>query len=282
MEITAPGIQSYTDYRTFLVNYAQKQKNTNKKWTYGVWAKRLGLNSTSSITKVIQGDRSPGKEMTEKMIQYFSFSKDEGEYFKDLIRLQKVKKDPRMAVLIMEKMGKEHPDKNVRFLDHADFSVISNWYCLAIREMTRLEEFVADPNWISRQFQIPVSAVDVSKALDNLLSIGLLKRKKNGDLVIGEGRVQTSDDMVSEAVKRYHESMLDNAKRAVRDVPVDERELTGSSIIISPSNIPKAKELIRQFRSKFNKIMEETSGGQVYQFQMQFFPLTRKVKKQRR
>lgn len=38
-----------------------------------------------------------------------------------------------------------------------------------------------------------------------------------------------------------------------------------------------AKEMIREFKNKFEKIMEEEDGDQVYQIQVQFFPLTKKA-----
>lgn len=269
------SINSFTDYRTFLLSHAQVKKKENKRWTYGIWAKQLGLSSTSSITKIIQGDRNPGDHITDKLISYFKFNGEQADYFKDLIRLHKVKKDPRMAVLLLEKMGKDHPDKFLRTLKHKEFEMISSWYCLAIREMTRMDCFFEDPYWISKNFNFQITKTDVSKALKNLLDLGLLKRGENGELLISEGRVQTSDDMMSEAVKRYHEDMLDNAKLALRKVDLEKREFTGSSLIVSEENLPQAKKMIRDFRSKFNKTLEEESGNQIYQFQIQFFPLTK-------
>ncbi len=37
----------------------------------------------------------------------------------------------------------------------------------------------------------------------------------------------------------------------------------------------KAKELIRDFKKKFEKLMEEETGDRVYQIQIQLFPLTK-------
>lgn len=102
-------IKKFTDYRTFLVAHVQEMKAKKKAWSYGIWARSLGLKDPSSVTKIIQGQRDPGPEITERLVLYFQFSEKQSQYFRDLIRLEKIRDDARLSVLLMEKMGKEHP-----------------------------------------------------------------------------------------------------------------------------------------------------------------------------
>ena len=51
----------YSDYRAFLLDFAQWKKAKTPNWSYGIWAKRLGLKTTSSITKVLQGRLLAGR-----------------------------------------------------------------------------------------------------------------------------------------------------------------------------------------------------------------------------
>lgn len=269
------GVQHFTDYRTFLVAYAQQMKSAKKGWSYGAWAKKLGLKTTSSITKIVQGKRDPGAEITEKLIHYFRFNKQESEYFRDLIRLYKVKDDPRLSVLLMEKMGKDHPNGAIRILDDKTFSTVANWYYLPLRELVRTPTFMEDPEWISKQFRFKVTPREVSQALKTMEALSLLKRDARGKLRVAEGRINTSNDVASEAIKRYHEQMLENASLAIRSVDVSQREVTGASLVLRCSNLAQAKEMIREFRKKFAQTFEEESGDAVYQIQIQLFPLTK-------
>ena len=84
-------IMHYADYREFLQNYFHETKQKNPKWSYGSWAKKLGLKDTSSITKIIQGRREPGNKITEKLVSYFAFTGSEAQYFRNLIQLNKIK-----------------------------------------------------------------------------------------------------------------------------------------------------------------------------------------------
>ncbi len=267
-------LKTFTDYRAFLIAHVQDCKRRKPDWTFGIFARQLGLKDPSSITKIIQGQREPGDAITGKLIHYFSFSPKDAQYFKDLIRLRKIKDDPRMTVMLLEKMGKDHPNATFRLLDDKSFQVISNWYCIAIREMVKLDQFVADPAWISKMLQFKVTPTEASKAIDLLVNVGLLERVE-GKLLVREGRFHTSNDLSSEAIKRYHESMLDNAKEAIRKFNVDEREFSAASLTMSSSRIGEAKELIREFKSRFAKLLEEDKGDITSQIQIQFFPLTK-------
>ncbi len=269
-------IHHFTDYRAYLVAHAQDMKRQNSSWSYGSWAKRLGLKTTSSITKIIQGDRDPGPGVTEKLIQYFRFNPIQAEYFRDLVRLYKVRHDPRLSVLLMEKMGKDHPNGAIRILDDKTFSAISNWYYLPLREMLRMKGFIESADWISKKLRFKVTPREVTQAYRTLEYLGLAQRDASGRLRITEGKINTTHDVASEAIKRYHEQMLENAKISIRTCPVEEREITGTSLAIRSENLSRAKEMVREFRKKFAQTFEEENGDSVVQFQLQLFPLTKK------
>lgn len=272
-------VRQFTDYRTFLLAYTQGMKDSRTSWSYGGWAKSLGLKTTSSITKIINGEREPGPQITEKLIRHFKFNSTQAQYFRDLVKLQKIKHDPRLSVLLMEKMGKEHSNPLTRIMDEKSFLVISNWYYLALREFCRMRNFKEDPEWIADEFLFKVTAREVNSAIKTMLALGLLKRNAKRDLSLAEGRLDTQNDIANEAIKRYHEQMLENAKAALRKVPVLEREFTSTTFVMSSANMDKAKDLIRDFKMKFEKLLEEDYGDQVYQLQVQLFPL---IKKQQR
>lgn len=269
-------IQNFSDYRVFLQAHAQDMKKHKTTWSYGLWAKSLGLKTTSSLTKIIQGQREPGPQMTDKIVRYFCFDHKQAQYFKDLIRLQKIKNDPRLSVLLMEKIGKEHPKASLRLMDDKSFLVISNWYYLALRELTRMQGFQEDPEWISKKFLFKVTGREVTHALNVLIEMGLLARDKNNELKIVDGRLDTSNDIASEAIRRYHEQMLEHARAAIRRVSVENREITSTTLMMSSKQMGVAKELIREFKQKFEQLMEDEAGDQVFQIQIQLFPLTLK------
>jgi len=68
----------------------------------------------------------------------------------------------------------------LKLFDDKSFQLISNWYCTAIREMVRLDEFFEDPNWISKKLHFKATPTEVSRAIDLLIQTDLLKRDSKG------------------------------------------------------------------------------------------------------
>ncbi len=271
------SIYKFSDYRTFLLAHAQDMKQKKSQWSYGLWARELGLKSTSSITKIIQGDREPGAQIEAELAKYFQFDEKQMNYFRDLVQLQKMSRNPRLSALLMEKIDKDFSDPSLRTLDSKIFATISNWYYLSLRELCRLKSFQEDPKWISEKFLYKVTPTDIKQALNVLIDLGLLTRKTNGQLTLSEGRINTSNDISNEAIKRYHEQMLDLAKTAIRDISVEQREMSSVTLLMSSQKMSLAKEMIREFKQKFERLMEEDSGDQIYQMQIQLFPITKQI-----
>jgi uncharacterized protein (TIGR02147 family) len=70
----------------------------------------------------------------------------------------------------------QSPDGSLKILDDRSFQVISNWYCIAIREMIKLDEFFEDPNWISKKLHFKVTPTEAARAIELLFQADLLGR----------------------------------------------------------------------------------------------------------
>ena len=68
--------------------------------------------------------------------------------------------------------------------------------------------------------------------------------------------------------------MLEKAQNALKDQPVDKREVSSITFTIDSSKIKKAKEMIRRFQDELSKVISTDNGDQTYQFNVQFFNLT--------
>jgi len=276
---------SYSDYRSYLKSFYEDKKRANPRWTYGVWAKQMGLKDNSSIIKIIRGQRQAGPEVTKKLISYFQFTSRESMYFQDLIHLAKANKDPSLTLPILQKIKLYRHLNDFHILPEEDFRVISQWIFYALRQMSKLNDFRMDAQWISEQLLFQVTPTQVKEALDTLQKKGLLlwdSEKKCWSR--GKGKLDTTDDVASEAIKRFHEGSLDNAKIILRDpqVPVVEREFDSFTLAFNSKDLASAKEYLRKVMDDFAVIYGREVVGQsdrVYQLQLQFYPLT-KLKKE--
>lgn len=240
-----------------------------------MWAKQLELSGPAVLSNILTGKRDPGEDVQLKLASHFRFSSKEELYFFDLIRLQKVSHDPRLAVALMEKLGRVHPSGSFQVLNDQAFRSMSKWYYYAVREMVDLPYFQEDADWIVKQLRFEVKPSEIKKALQDLEELKLIVRTESGRLKCAERVFKTTEDVSIEGLKRFHESMIDQARASIRTQSVEMRDISGRTFNMDPSKIPVLKQMLREFRDQVDDLLSESSESSVtVQFNMQFFQLT--------
>ncbi|MCT4642078.1 MAG: TIGR02147 family protein [Bacteriovoracaceae bacterium] len=273
------NVFNYSDYREFLLGHYESEKNRWSSFSYNVWAKKLDLKNNTSIIKVIKGQRNAGPEMIKKLNSYFSFNAKEQEYFEGLVRLSQIKDDDKLKVMLMMDLQKlNHKNKQI-LIDEKEFSTISNVWSFAYRQLARAGHLTDDFEKLQKVFIQKLPIRKLRKLMNNLLELNLLEKNDNGYTCLSNS-INTSDDVASEALKRFHEEALDIAKNAIRDVNPKDREISGLTFSFCEKDIDEAKEMIRDFQDKFvAHFGGKTDATHIYQLQNQFFPLTKKLKR---
>lgn len=272
----APSVLKFTDYRVYLNEFHQGRKRSRTGWSYSVWSKKLGLKSPSALLMILKGQRNPSESLVNSLNHYFQHPPREAQYFADLVKLEKQKKDPRLSVLLMEKLARQQGEGTFRQVNLEMFSALSNWYFYAIREMVRMNGFQENPNWIAKKLRHRVSPTQVSQALGTLLHLNLLGRDESGRLYATDEHIETVPQTASEAVRRYHEQTLDNVKSSLNSVPISDRELVATCFPMRSSSMALAKSRLQQFLNSFCDELEDRQGDVLYGLQLSLIPLTRK------
>lgn len=266
----------YTDYRAYLADYVSRTKARRPQWSYTVWAKQLGLRSSSTLIMIVNGQRNPGPSLLRGFSRFFGFSEAETRYFGDLVRLAKASRDVKLSLSILEQLEKRNPGRGFKRLDPDAFQAISQWYPYVLREMTALRGFSESPARIARQLAFFVSPERVGAALETLVRLGLLARDPRGRLGTQSVHLDTQSDVADEGLKRFHEQSLENARRALRETDPAEREISGGCFAIRLRDLPRAKELIRKFQVQLcHEVETVKDADEVYQLEVAFYPVTR-------
>ena len=275
-EHTGLSVLKFTDYRVYLNEFHQGRKRTRTGWSYSVWTKKLGLRSPSALLMILKGQRNPSELLVRNLNQYFQHPPREAEYFSDLVKLEKQKKDPRLSVLLMEKLASQQGEGSFRQVNLEMFSALSNWYYYAIRKMIGMNGFQESPGWISRKLRHRVSPTQVAQALTTLVRLGLVDRNEAGQLYATEQHVETVPQMASEAIRRFHEQTLDNVRSSLTSIAPADREVIATCFPMRLASLPMAKERLTQMLNSFCNELEDNQGEVLFGFQLSLIPLTRK------
>ena len=154
------------------------------------------------------------------------------------------------------------------------FSILSEWYHLAICQLSLLDEFESDAHWVAKRLGIQV--MQAQAALDRLIRIGWMEEGEDGRVHYVGGNLSTMDhDITTEALKSYHKEMLHKAEEALDYIPFKKRSSTGMTMAINAEKLEQAKAMIGRFRRKISKFLEQgDSKDEVYHITISLFPLT--------
>lgn len=274
------SIFNFSDYRVFLRTHILKKKKVVGNYSASQFAKNIGLKDTSSLTKILNGQRNPGEAINGKIINAFKFNSEEESYYRDLVRLKKEKSIFKKNE-ILEELKRKSNNESFYTLDIAQFELISNWHSYALREAVRLKDFKLCPAWIKSRFSLNSTSQYIEQIYENLSNLKLIKVSEEGNekkVSILRNRYTPPLDFPSEAIKAFHEGAITRGIKALYKTPVEKRHICSSTIAITKEKIPEAKKLIDEFQDRLSALIESDSADEVYMFNMQFFPLSESKK----
>ena len=281
-EVAQPKISifDFDDYRDFLIKvgmpdglYSHTSNNLQ------AWAKRLGYKSPSSLTMVLKGQRSPSFDMTRALSDDLKMTVKEKQYFELLVQLEKANKKDKDPKEILLKIASLNTDKNSISLGLKEFSAISEWYFLAIKQLISTPSFIEDEDWIYRRLRKKVTPSQIKNALNIMIEMETIGRDKNGRLVVQKEGLLTTNDVPSSAIKRHHFGMINRSLEAINEQDVNERQVTSVTMKVKNEDVLEAKKYIFDFIKDFNEKFSTTEANELFQLNMQFFKHTKEVAK---
>lgn len=269
----------FSDYKAFLLkkglphgHYSHGHKNLNN------WAKRLGYKSASSLSMILSGERFPSEQMIEKISSDLKLTPRERRYFKLLVELEKKKSKNKSHEKILEDIKKFNAERNSYPIDAQEFSTISEWHYLAIKQLISTPSFIEDEQWIYKRLRKKISVGQIKKALQDLEQLGIIKRDINHKLNVIKPGLMTSNDIPSSAIKKHHYGMIELAQMAITEQDVNERQINSTTLKVNKNDLPEAKKFIFDFIKEFATRFNQTESDEIYQLNVQLFALTNDLK----
>ncbi len=280
IEVEQPKISifDFDDYRDYLITagmpdglYSHTSNNLQ------AWASRLGYKSPSSLTMVLKGQRTPSSDMVRTIGEDLKMSVKEKEYFQLLILLEKAHKKNKDPKEILLKLSSLNSEKRAIALGLKEFSAISEWYFLAIKQLISTPAFIEDEDWIYRKLRKKATPAQIRNAIAIMLEMKAIGRDDSGKLIVLKEGLLTTNDVPSSAIKRHHFGMINRALEAINEQEVSERQVTSLTMKIKNEDLADAKHYIFEFIKDFNEKFSTTEANELFQLNMQFFKHTKEI-----
>jgi uncharacterized protein (TIGR02147 family) len=158
-------------------------------------------------------------------------------------------------------------------------SLFSKWYYVAVLDLMDCEDFQSDPQWIARRLGLfqneAIEAIATLTALDLVaVRAGKLRKKKN--------KIRFTTTQTLAEIRSYHRQMIQKALHELEFKTTAEdftqRMITGGTLSIHRRDIERAQIRLSEFLHEFVAEFATDQADEVYQINLQYFPLSKKSK----
>lgn len=169
---------------------------------------------------------------------------------------------------------------SVRFqqLELDKLRLAAGWHHWAILDLTLLQDFQSNARWIAKR--LGLSAPLVTEAIQRLKRLGLLE-SQNGVWKKADHFIAVPTTRSHACMRQLHRDLILKALKNLNSgskKDYEARSISGAIIPVNPARLQAAKKRVAAFRRNMIRFLSEGECTELYQLNLQLFPLTRRNK----
>lgn len=266
-------VYNFDSFAKFIREFLETKRKHNRRFSYAVWSRQLGLSSPSILAMIANGSRTPQSELMIILCQYFQFNLNQTKYAEAIVALDRANTKNERE-FYKNRLQELRPLRSNRCLDKSEFDLIAHWYSVAIYECASLKEFECSTEWVYKAFDKQLEKHLIDATIERLLKLGLWKRQTDGRVVKGDVGFLFSDPLPNDTLRSYQFQLVTMAAAAIDQMEYSKRIVMSQTIAVEASKIPSVRQLMDEFIDRVNSLCCSQEGDQVYHLSTQFFPLT--------
>ncbi len=279
--VLKPNLYHYTDVRHYLKDYFGYLKGKNSRFSYNAWSKALGVKDSTTILKVLRGQRNIGPDLAEKFLKYFAFPAKQAEYFNDLVTLTKIGKNSRLGTIIHSSLDREEAQIQVKKIKGTQSSLYESIWPTIVKIVLSLGvgAHAKTEKEICEMFDFKVPVATVKRALQVLEEAHLVQQEKSGYFKVDTVCTEPSEEISKEQLKQLHLQGLEMTAEIIREFGFNEEKMALNAYVIPlrKDDFPAFKrDLVTYLRTLADKYIPPSDAEEVYHLHQQFVPLATK------
>ena len=236
-----------------------KQRNQkNSKYSLRAFARDLDISPTT-LSHILKRKVGVSNELAQHLSEKINFILGEKDLFNALTKKDFSKnKEEREA----SEAQLFRYETRYNTLTAETFTLIKEWYHLAIMELTKTKGFMEDVDWIAEKLSI--TSEEASAALKRLINLGVLERV-NGNLYPAEDYLIILSHAPSEAARHFQLTILQKLITALSEHPRSTRDISSTILRFKKEQIDEIKLDLKNFRRDLSlKIQAADDHDSVY------------------
>lgn len=274
---TGFSIYEYFDYRECLRCYFIHRKAMNPRFSYRVFARKAGFNSSSLYLRLVEGKLNLTLDKLALFIKGMELEPREAEYFTLMVQFTHAS-TPEAKQHWFEKMLPLMPLSS-RILTRDQAEYFQKWYHVAVREALSVLDVGKDPSVLADFLNPPITSREASASLKLLHSMGLIRRDEGGFWRATDTLLATTPALGPFLIHPFQETLMDMAKAALKRYPREKRHISCFTFSISEEGERRMRLKLNQFMKEVGNLIRSDQGmDRVCQLNFQLFPLSEERK----
>lgn len=268
----------YLNYRDFLRDRFQWLKENDPGFSQKRLQIDLGVASSGFIPNILAGRKNLMPTQAARIARLLELDRVESSYFEHLVLFTQARTVEEKNEFFARLMTMQ--SARLSQLSETSLTLFAKWYYVAVREIVGLTSVGEDYAKLASLMQPAIKASEAKEAIDVLAGLNLIERNTMGYWQPKESGISTGDEVRSMHLLHFQVATMDLAKRALNDIPTEERDISVLTMGLSPDAFRLAKHEIQHFRKRLAKIaMDDQAANRVYQLNFQFFPISTELER---
>lgn len=252
-------------FREFLARKLLELKGKNSRYSLRALARDLDQNS-AALSQMLNGSRRVSRSFALRISERIGCNP---------LELEKLNRA--FDADAQTRSGATSQESDLAFnrqqIDLRRYDLIADWIYYAVLSLAETVDFQSEKEWIATR--LGITPTKAQMVLDELVQLGYLVRAEDGHLHHSGKAVAASDGVLNMALRRRHETNLDDARSSLFRDELDSRDFTFMTVAVDPKQLPIAKQMIRQFHNTLSDFFDTGDRTEVYEVCVQLFPRSR-------
>lgn len=271
MESKKPLIFNYHDYRTYLSDSLEFNKNS------GISSReicKLAELSHSYLSHVLNHRRNLSLKNAAKIALALQLNNDELSYLKNLIVISDDSNHSnKIAAYNKIKNKKDYKETGKKELEV--YNYLTQWHNVAIRELAATGIDVSDYKTVQQKLKYHVPIKEIEKSVKFLIEHGFLNTN-NEKPVYNQKTIKCYSGIFQLTMGEYHKKMFELAAESLYMDTKENRKHEAFSVALSKDAFKKAKSILENALDEIEALADsELNKNEVFHFGVFGFPLTK-------
>lgn len=282
-----PDVSQYVDYRKFLSDYYEYKRKTEssglRAYSYSVFSASADIRSPNYLKLVIEGQRNLSEQMAVKFAKAMKLNKSQAEEFCLLVAYGQ-ETEPQRRAQHLRTLSEFRYRNQIKFgeINSKATDLLPSWLTWVLYHLVDQRDVEFTPEKIRNLIRTQTNSEEIRRSLERLLEAGLLERNAdNGKIQKGKELVDDPQNVPPALIKKLQTELLYLGMESLFVDSPEDREFGSMTVSMTEEEFNRFKFELRQLRKKWARDISTnrvgSKGEQVYQFNVQLFPITDKV-----